>query len=305
MKTQARLLAAAAALPALCAAAFAEELYAYVFLRRGSPLLSRFLDKKGHEEAYYTARDSAAARLRRAPCERWELRSARGERLRGFYYPTGAQGRRVAFLLHGYRSEQAETAGLYYDFYASRGFDLFCCDHTAHGESEGGVIGFDFYESEDGLRWLDELIARFGPQTQIVLHGFSMGAATVMRMSARCPENVRFLVEDSGFLDARRQLRGQLGAAYAPLAALHKLLAFDLAETDVRASLAQSRLPLLVVHGMQDPSVPFDNAPEIFALYPGEKDCLFCQEARHIETMWREREAYEAKLDEMIRRHVR
>jgi pimeloyl-ACP methyl ester carboxylesterase len=303
VKKLARVLCAAA--PALSAAFLAEELYAYVFLRRGSPLLARFLDKKGHEEAYYIARDSAAARLRQAPCERWELRSARGERLQGFYYPTGAQGRRVAFLLHGYRSEHVETAGLYYDYYASRGFDLFCCDHAAHGESEGSVIGFDLYESEDCLRWLDELIARFGPETQIVLHGFSMGAATVMKMSARCPENVRFLVEDSGFLDARRQLRGQLGAAFAPLTALHRLLAFDLAETDVRASLTQSRIPLLVVHGMQDSSVPFDNAPEIYALYPGEKDSLFSEKARHIETMWCERGAYEEKLDGMIRRYVR
>ncbi len=287
------------------AAVFIEELYRYTFCREGSRLLAPLLDKKGHEEAYYIKRDAAAEALRQRPRRRLHLRSARGELLTGCYYPLGGSGRRIAFIIHGYRSEHAETAGLYADYYASRGFDLFCCDHTAHGESEGRLIGFDLFESEDCLRWIDELLRRFGSDTQIVLHGFSMGAATVMKMSDRCPEQVRFLVADCGYADAEAQLKGSLGPLYPLLRTVNRLIAgYDLRDTDVRPALRRSRKPILFVHGREDRSVPFANGPALYELYPGPKDCLFVDGARHVESMYVAPEAYAARLDAMIEHYV-
>ncbi len=283
------------------AAVFTAELYKFTFCRDSSKLLGPILDKKGHEEAYYLRRDAAADRLRQTPCQEMEIFSKRGERLRGWYYPLGGEGKRIAFLIHGYRSEHAETAGLYLDYYASRGIDLFCCDNTAHGESGGKHIGFDVFECDDCLLWLGELIRRFGADTQIILHGFSMGASTVLQMSSRCPEQVRFLVEDSGFLSAEEQLRGSLGPLYPVLRGLDRLIAgCDLRKSDVRPALAASDKPILFVHGREDPSVPFSNAERLYDLYRGPKDCLFVDGARHVECMYRAPAAYAEKLDRMI-----
>lgn len=290
-------------LPAVLAGICMEELYRYVFVRGGSPLLNRLLDKKGHEEAYYVFRDEAARRLRALPQQRWEIRSQRGEKLCGFYIPGGGAGRRVAFLVHGYTSEHAQTAGMYYDYYRSRGFDLFCCDNTAHGESGGNFIGFDVFESEDCLLWLAELQRRLGPDVQILLHGFSLGAATVLRLSDRCPACVKALVSDSAFCDGAAQLRGQLGPVYAPLALMHRLVAgCDLRESDLRPALGRCRLPILFVQGREDRTVPAENGPALYELYRGEKDCLFVPGARHIESMYRAPDAYAEKLDGLIRR---
>ena len=121
---------------------FTEELYRYVFCRSGSPLFSALPKKQTHDEAYYSHRDGEAARLRALPQERFEIRSSRGARLVGHYFHGEGDGKRIAFLIHGYRSEHAETAGMSWDYYRSRGFDLFCCDHEAHGESGGKYIGF-------------------------------------------------------------------------------------------------------------------------------------------------------------------
>ena len=283
------------------AAVLTGELYRYTFCRESSRLLAPILDKKGHEAAYYRVRDAAAERLRETPGEPMELRSARGERLRGWYYPLGGKGRRIAFIVHGYRSEHAETAGLYLDYYASRGFDLFCCDHTAHGQSEGRLIGFDEFECEDCLRWLDALRDRFGDEAEILLHGFSMGAATVLKMSSRCPEQVRALVADCGYVSAEAQLRGALGPLYPPMRALHRLIAgCDLRQTDVRPSLSASDKPILFVHGRDDPTVPFSNAEALYALYQGPKDRLFVDGARHVECMYVDPEGYAQKLDRLI-----
>ena len=281
------------------------ELYRHVFCREGSPLLSPLMNGKSHKEDYYAHRDGDAEKLRSLPQERFELRSGRGALLRGFYFPGGGEGRRIAFLVHGYRSEHAETAGMYYDYYRSRGFDLFCCDHEAHGESEGRFIGFAAFEDGDCLRWIDFLRERFGEDVQIVLHGFSMGACTVLKMADRCPPNVKCIVEDSGFRDARDQLLGMLGPFYYPLRLLHRLIArVDLRQADARPSLEKARIPILFVHGREDPMVPFRNAPALVAGYGGEKDCLYVDGARHVESMHVAPEAYAEKLDAIIKKTV-
>ena len=279
--------------PVLAAAFGVEELYRYTFCREGSKLLAPFLDKKGHEDDYYVRRDAAAERLRRTPSEPMEIRSARGERLRGWYYPLSGAGRRIAFLVHGYRSEHAEASGMYLDYYASRGFDLFCCDHTAHGESE------------DCLRWIDALIERFGEDVEIVLHGFSMGSATVLQMSGDCPEQVRLIVADCGFISAEGQLRGSFGRFYPVMAWLHRVIAsVDLQKSDVRPSLSKSNKPVLFVHGREDPTVPFSNGERLYDFYPGPKDCLFVDGARHVESIHVDPEGYARKLDRMIGKYL-
>ncbi len=300
------LIAAPAAAALGAAALFGTELYRYTFCRNGSRLLGPLLDKKGHEPDYYLRRDAAAECLRELPAEKLEIRSSRGERLRGWYYPLGGEGKRIAFLVHGYRSDHAEAAGLYLDYYASRGFDLFCCDNTAHGESEGRLIGFDAFESEDLLRWLDELLRRFGAGVQLVLHGFSMGAAAVLKISDRCPAQVRFLVEDSGFISGEEQLCRSFGSLYPVYRGLNRLVSgCDLRQTDVRPALAASDKPILFVHGREDPNVPFSDGKALYGFYQGPKDCLFAENARHVETMYRVPAAYAEKLDRMIEEYCK
>ena len=302
MKT--KKIAFAAALP-LGAAVLTREMYRFIFCRNGSLLLNSFMSGKSHKPDYYEHRDGTAEALRQRRQQLYTLRSVRGETLQGYYFPCGGEGKRIAFLIHGYRSEHAETAGMYLDYYESRGFDLFCCDHVSHGRSEGKYIGFDVFESEDCLLWLDFLRKEFGEEVQIVLHGFSMGAATVLCMSDRCPENVKFIVADSGYMDARVQLKGQLGALYYPLRLINwRVAGYDLARSDTRPHLRAAKLPILFVHGQEDRTVPFENGPRLVNFYQGERDCLFVPHARHVETMHVAPEAYAEKLDGFIRRYI-
>ena len=200
-----------AALTGAAAAAFAAgEVYRYIFCRN-SGIIGRLHEPRGHKEDYYLHRDGDAERLRRCRCIRLELTNDRGDTLEGYYYPcSGAPCGRIAFIVHGYRSEHLETAGMYYDYYMSRGFDLFTCDLTAAGESGGRRYGYDIFESRDVKLWLDVLIRRFGADIQIILHGFSMGGATVLKVSDSCPEQVKFIVSDSGYTSGAEILRAAL-----------------------------------------------------------------------------------------------
>ena len=284
---------------------FVVELYKFMFCRCNSKLFTYLFDKKGHEDNYYIVRDKANDEFRNQPCERIDLKSDRGENLKGFYFDNGAHGKRIVFIIHGYRQDHIEVGGFFYNFYKDRNIDIFCCDHTAAGESEGHFIGFDVFEHKDCLKWLDYIVKRFGEDTEIILHGFSMGAATVMQMSGHCPKNVKFIIEDSGFENAKASLGHQVGPLYNPVVGLNKLIAkYDLNDSDVKDSLKKSKIPMLFVHGKDDKLVPSVIGPKLYEFYEGEKDCLFMPKTRHIETMYTSPKEYSEKIDSFIEKYM-
>lgn len=282
------------------------NLYRYIFARRRPPVLEAVLDKKTHLPEYYSWRDEHADALKNKVHLCYSIKSERGETLEGFYFPCGKKfSKKIAFIVHGYHSEHAETAGMLHEYYHSRGFDIFAPDNTASGLSGGSWFGYDVFESVDCLKWLSFLENEFGSDIQIVLHGFSLGGASVMKMSDCVPDTVKFIVEDSGFVDARPILRSQIGPLYRLGAELNRLVAgYNLDDTDVTGNLLHAAKPMLFVHGHDDPTVPFDNAPLAYELCSAAKDYLFSDKTRHIETMFTNPDAYSRKLDEFIKKYI-
>ena len=282
------------------------DVYRYIFWRTRPKYLSLILDKKGHSDDYYARRDSAAEELRKAPCEKYEIRSDRGEKLCGWYYPCGEEkSKKIAFIVHGYHSEHLETAGMFFEEYRKRGFDVFTCDNTASGESGGSFFGYDVFESADCIKWLYFLINEFGADIQVIMHGFSLGGATVLKMSDACPPVVKFIVSDSGFIDAREILKPSLSVLYPLFERLTPLLAgYSLHDTDVSGNVKNSPLPFLIVHGTDDPTVPFSMGKRIYELCPNYKDCLFVEGARHIESIHNAPKEYWEKLDAFIAKYM-
>lgn len=305
MKKTGLILSAASAFLGLGTALTLQQGYLEAF----GPDGSRFVDPFrgfGHDAAYYVRLREATEAMASRPRRRYEIKNSRGETLVGYYYPCGDEPTgKIAFIVHGYRANHAEAAGVVCQSWLDRGFDVFGCDHIASGESEGSYISFDYYESIDCLKWIDFLRTEFGESISIVLHGFSMGAATVMRMSDQLTDNVKFIVEDSGFSSGAELLRANMGGVYPALRLINRIVAgFDLEKTDVRPHLEKSRLPILFVHGGADPLVPFAMGEELYGLYKGEKDCLFVPRLRHVETAYYDLPRYEAKIDSFIEKYM-
>src|SRR5690625_6768368 len=91
--------------------------------------------------------------------------------------------------------------GLYAEYYyETLGYNVFFADMRGHGESEGDYIGFGWHERLDVIDWTDLLIEKLGPDTEIVMHGVSMGAASVLMASGEhMPEQVKAIVAESPY----------------------------------------------------------------------------------------------------------
>ena len=276
-----------------------------MFCRNSSRLFNLFFNSKGHEPNFYITRDKAAERMHNTPYEVFDMNSSRGEKLRGFYYNFEARGKKIAFIIHGYRSTHEDASGMYFEFYKEKGIDVFTPDHVASGQSEGKYIGFDIFEAEDCLSWIEFLKAKFGENIEIILHGFSMGGATVLKMSSYCPENVKFIIADSPYKNAKASLEHQIGIMYEPIRLLNKMIAgYDINNSDVTESLKKAKLPILFVHGRDDKLVPFVNGQELYAMYEGEKDYFFPEKTRHIESMYTSPNEYKAKIQAFMDKYL-
>jgi fermentation-respiration switch protein FrsA (DUF1100 family) len=81
--------------------------------------------------------------------------------------------------------------------------------------SEGDYIGFGWPDRKDYLLWIQKVLDRVGNNAQIALHGVSMGGATVMMVSGESlPQQVKVIVEDSGYTSVYEELSYQMNRIF-------------------------------------------------------------------------------------------
>lgn len=217
------------------------------------------------------------------------IMSEDGLRLHALWVPV-KNARGTVLFAHGYRSTLLVDFGLALELYHKIGMNLLIPDQRSHGKSEGKVITFGVKESRDMLQWLKFHNETYGCQP-IVLSGMSMGASTVMYLADKdLPMNVRGIIADCGFTSPWEILKivfkRVIHLPAAPTLFVTDIVArlvagFSLRECDTRKALAKNKLPIILVHGMDDGFVPCSMTEEAFAVCTGPKQMLLVDGAEH------------------------
>lgn len=243
--------------------------------------------------------------------ERHYIVSDSGFRLTGYLFKAKQESKTYLFGAHGYRSYgKKEFAGVA-QYYLAKGINVFLPDHVASGESEGTRCTFSYHEVRDCFKWLDYLTDNFGEDIKIILHGVSMGSATVMTMGGKeeLPENVRMIVADCGFTTAKALFESKLTSMGVPPKAL--IEGVDIAHKRIQGCsfdelcpveyIRNVTLPILFVHGAEDNLVPASMAQELYDACPSEhKDILIVEGADHAQAYMFGKQEFEARLDKLL-----
>ena len=243
--------------------------------------------------------------------ERHYICSDRGERLTGYLLKPEKPSKLFMFGSHGYKSSGRGEFNGFAQYYIKKGFNVFLCDHTSAGESEGRYAGFGAFEHIDCLKWLKYLCLTFGSDIVITLHGVSMGAATVMMMSSHedLPENVKMIVADCGFTTAKAFFDYKLRDLGVPPRGLieavdrvhKKRQGFSFDDLKPVEAVKNARVPMLFVHGAEDKLVPCFMVKELYEACGSEyKDLLIVEGADHAQSYKVDKEQFEARLDKML-----
>ncbi|MBM7604892.1 fermentation-respiration switch protein FrsA (DUF1100 family) [Metabacillus crassostreae] len=233
-----------------------------------------------------------------------EMKSGDGLSLKADYLANEKPNGKAVILAHGYKGNSEQMPGVTM-FYYEQGFDILKPNARGHGESEGDYIGYGWHDRKDYEQWIKLLINEKG-KSQILLHGFSMGAATVLMTSGEdLPQEVKGVIADSGYTSVKEELSHQLKYLYNlpafPLmeitSAVTKVRAgYTFTEASAIEQVKKNDLPLLLIHGDQDDLVPTAMANELYAAAKSEKDLWIVPGAGHTEAYTVDEMKYQQKL---------
>lgn len=250
-----------------------------------------YMLEQPHEDVYRTAFD--------------------GLKLHAAYFPPiheNSSRKRVVICFHGYTSQGLKDFIGLTDYYFKNGYAMLHPDARAHGDSEGTYIGFGCLDRKDALGWINWVIEKCGEDVEIILHGISMGGATVLMASGlELPPQVKGIVSDCAFTSPKEVFTHVLKTMYhIPSFPImqgaefmnKKLAGYGMDECNAKREVAKAKVPILFVHGSKDTFVPVKMCHEIYDCCASPKKKLIVDGAAHAESYFKNMSAYEKALNE-------
>lgn len=215
--------------------------------------------------------------------------------------------------VHGYTSEginMSSYAKKYYD----NGYNVLIPDLRAHGLSEGDYIGMGWDDRLDIISWINYILNE-EPNAEIILHGVSMGAATVLMTSGEeIPSNVKAIVADCGYTSVWDEFAYQLDDLFSlpefPILNVSSIVAkiragYFLGEASSIDQVKKSKTPILYIHGDQDDFVPYYMMEELYNATSSEKEMLTIKGAEHAKASEVDPETYWTTVNNFINKYIK
>ena len=228
------------------------------------------------------------------------------------YILTNDSSKKWAVIVHGYTSEAIKMATYAKNFY-EMGYNIIMPDLRGHGKSEGHYIGMGWDERLDIIDLIDHIVAN-NIDSQIVLFGVSMGAATVMNVSGETlPSNVKAVIEDCGYTSTSDEFAYQLKSMYKlpsfPLINAASLVSqvkagYSFTEGSPIEQIKKSITPTLFIHGDQDGFVPYFMLDELYNVSTVEKERLVIKGAEHAEAHKTDPTLYWSTIKSFLAKHM-
>jgi uncharacterized protein len=248
--------------------------------------------------------EEITAWTKRQNFEMVEIKSEDGLKLKARFLKNEQPSGKAVILAHGYKGNSEQMPGIT-KFYYEQGYDILKPDARGHGLSEGDYIGYGWHDRKDYVQWSEFLAEKAGAD-DIFLHGFSMGAATVLMASGeKLPEQVKGIIADSGYTTVLEELSHQLKYLYKlpafPVMQVTSIITnlragYTFAEASAIDSVAKNKLPLLIIHGDQDALVPTEMGNRIFETANSYKELWIVPGAGHTEAYTIAEQEYQNKL---------
>lgn len=228
--------------------------------------------------------------------------------LAGKYYHVKDHAPLIIFF-HGYRSG-ALRDGNGILLYAHRmGYNALLVDQRGHGKSGGKAITFGIKERYDCLDWIRYANRRFGENTEIILAGISMGAATVlMAADLGLPANVKGIMADCPYSTPKEILQVVMKQMKFPVTVTYTAVrlgakafgGFDIEEHSPIEAMKNCSIPVLFVHGDADYFVPCEMSRKCYEVCNAEKKLVLVKDAAHGMSYCVDGELYEKEITEFL-----
>lgn len=214
--------------------------------------------------------------------------------------------------VHGYTSEGINMS-TYAKHYYDNGYNVLIPDLRAHGLSEGNYIGMGWDDRLDIISWINYILKE-NPNAEIILHGVSMGSATVLMTSGEeIPSNVKAIIADCGYTSVWDEFAYQLDDLFSlpefPILNVSSMVTkiragYFLGEASSLEQVKNSKTPILYIHGDKDDFVPYYMMEELYNATSSEKEMLTIKGAEHAKASEVDPETYWNTVNNFINKYM-
>ncbi|MEQ9371321.1 MAG: alpha/beta fold hydrolase [Coleofasciculus chthonoplastes F3-SA18-01] len=195
------------------------------------------------------------------------------ERLHGWWIPATSPKTGVLLYLHGNGENIGANVERAMEFH-QLGLDVLLFDYRGYGQSEGKFPTETQVYQDAQAAW-DYLVQQQGiPPQDIVVYGQSLGGAIAIDLAVRNP-SIRRLIVESTFTSMRDMVDHQRIYAIFPA---------DLLLTqkfNSKSKVRSLKMPILLIHGTNDPVVPAYMSQVLFDTITGSKELFLVPDADH------------------------
>ena len=214
-------------------------------------------------DQYFSKMKECREWMMEQPHEDVWIRSEDSLKLHGTYFQGAGnveekKCKKAVICFHGYTSQGLADYGSISNYYLKRGYNVLLVDQRSHGQSEGKYIGFGCKDRYDAYRWIEWVIGQEGENVQILLHGNSMGGATVLMASGLdLPQQVKGIIADCPFTSPKAVFTHVLHSMYHlpafPIiqiadAVNKKQAGYGLDECNSAREVRKAKVPVLLIH---------------------------------------------------------
>lgn len=230
--------------------------------------------------------------------------------LRGTEYLNQEETNKWTIILHGYRSNPSSVLTIG-EHFSEKGYNVLIPSMRACANSEGEYVGMGWLDKEDLKCWIN-LIIEENKNAEIILHGSSMGAATVLMASGdELPANVKNIIADSGYTSVwdifASEAKARFNLPEFPVLNMFQIVAnrkakYDIKEASSLEQVKKSKTPILFIHGDKDDFVPEYMCEKLYDATNCKKEKLIIHGAGHTDGKYREPEKYYNTIFDWISR---
>lgn len=239
-----------------------------------------------------------------------------GVKLHSYFIPASEQTKKTALIVHGYTDNAIRMMMIGYMYSEKLGFNILLPDLRYSGLSGGENIQMGWFDRIDVQQWMDITNKIFGDSTQMVLHGISMGAATVIMESGDNPQPyyVKCFVEDCGYTSVwdefTVQLKDQFGLPSFPILDLASImcqmeLGWNFKEASAINQVKKCKLPMLFIHGADDKFVPTWMVYKLYEAKPEPKELWIVPNTKHAMSYFNYTEEYTDKVKIFVDKYIK
>ncbi|WP_236218869.1 alpha/beta hydrolase [Pseudomonas rhodesiae] len=222
-----------------------------------------------------------------------------GQNIHAWWYPAASKNAPAILYLHGVRWNLTGQLFRIEQLHAL-GFSVLAIDYRGFGKSHGDLPSETTVYEDARIAWERFQVLQPDPQKRLI-YGHSLGGAVAIDLAAelgqQSPVPVRGLVIESTFTSL-----ADVATAVANTSLPVRWLLSQ--KFDSIDKIADIRMPLLVVHGLDDRYVPPRFSQQLFAAAQEPKRLLLVPGASHNNSMSLAGRTYRQALDQLMQSKV-